>query len=184
MLQSGETQVVDLKKWKQRNAAERVKAALTRPKSDNTGQRLRARFSTAADAAIKALSVKGRSPWLKYGYNDQVVVTTKLGAAIIPVTGDQAIALPTTEAAAFLRDVIEATKNGQLDRQLLAAANAGPRSPKAKRANPAAPGSAGTKSSASASRIGELTLTGVEVSDIPRRSLGRAPFQVGLKGER
>lgn len=115
---------VDLKKWKQRNAAERVKAALTRPKKDNTSDRLRRQFSIAADKAIKALGTKGRNPWLRYGYNDDVVVTAKLGSQVIPVTGDEAIALRATEATSYLKDVIEATNAGQLDRELLAAAGA------------------------------------------------------------
>ena len=91
---------INLKKWKQRNAAERVKAALTRPKKDNRGERLRRQFSAAAEKALKALKVKGRNPWLKYGYNDDVVVTAKLGSRIIPVTGDEAIALRPNEAEA------------------------------------------------------------------------------------
>jgi hypothetical protein len=117
---------VDLKKWKQRNAAARVKAALTRPKKDNTSERLRAQFSAAAAKAIDALRAKGRHPWLRYGFNDDVVVTVKLGSRIIPVTGDEAIALPPGEAEAYLEDVIEATKSGQLDRDLLATAGPAP----------------------------------------------------------
>ena len=117
---------VDLKKWKQRHAAERVKAALTRPKKDNASERLRRQFSTAADKAIKALNSRGRNPWLRYGYKDDVVVTAKLGTQIIPVTGDEAIALKLSEAAAYLQDVIDATNAGQLDRELSAAAAARP----------------------------------------------------------
>ena len=112
---------VDLKKWKQRNAAARVRAALTRPRKDTTGERLRRQFSAAAAKAIEALRAKGRHPWLKFGFNDEVVVTAKLGSRIIPVTGDEAIALPPREAEAFLKDVIDATMAGQLDRELLAA---------------------------------------------------------------
>ncbi len=152
---------VDLKKWKQRNAAERVKAALTRPKKDNTGERLRRTFSTAADKAIKALSVKGRNPWLKYGYNDDVVVTAKLGLQIIPVTGDEAIALQPSEAKAYLSDVIDATNAGQLDRELLAAAGAAP-APKRRELKPK---------------------TVAVVGAVPA-SVVRAPIQVGLRGER
>jgi len=111
--------VVDLKKWKQRNAADRVKAALTRPKKDGTTERVRRQFSAAADKAIKALNVKGRHPWLKYGYNEDVVVTAKLKGQVIRVTGDEAIALRPSEAQAYLKDVIAATDAGQLDRELL-----------------------------------------------------------------
>lgn len=117
---------VDLKRWRQRNAAERVNAALTRPKKDTARERVRRQFATSAEKAIKALEAKGRSPWLKFGYNEDVVVTAKLGSHIIPVTGDEAIALSPREAEAYLRDVIDATKAGQLDRELLAAAGATP----------------------------------------------------------
>ncbi len=152
---------VDLKKWKQRNAAERVKAALTRPKKDNTSELLRRQFSTGADKASKALNVKGRDPWLKYGYNDNVVVTAKLGGKIVPVTGDEAIALPLSEAKAYLKDVIDATDAGQLDRELLAAAGAAPapkpREPKVK------------------------TVPNVAAAPAP---LVRAPMPMGLRDER
>ena len=154
---------VDLKKWKQRNAAERVKAALTRPKKDNRGERLRRQFSTAAEKAVKALIAKARNPWLRYGYNDQVVVTAKLGGQIITVTGDEAIALRPSEAEAYLKDVIEATNAGQLDRQLLAAAGAAP-APKRRESKPKSVGSAG------AARV--------------PLSAARAPIEVGLRGER
>lgn len=117
---------VDLKRWRQRNASERVKAALTRPKKDNTRERVRRQFATSAEKAIKALKAKNRSSWLKFGFNGDVVITAKLGSHIIPVTGDQAIALSPYEVEAYLRDVIDATNAGQLDRELLAAAGAAP----------------------------------------------------------
>ncbi len=151
---------VDLKKWKQRNAAERVKAALARPKKDNTGERLRRQFSTSADKAIKALSAKEYNPWLKYGYNDDVVVTAKLGGKIIPVTGDEAIALQLSQAKAYLMDVIDATNAGQLDRELLRAAGA-----------PSAP------------RHRELKPTTVPLMD-SGAAASDPPIQVGLRDER
>jgi hypothetical protein len=154
---------VDLKKWKQRNAAARVKAALTRPKKDDTGERLRRKFASAADKAVKALNVKGRNPWLRYGYNDEVVVTAKLGSQIIPVTGDEAIALRHSEAEAYLKDVIDAISAGQLDRELLAAAGAAP-APKHRQSRPKAVASVG------AARVVSIA--------------ARAPMEVGLKGER
>jgi hypothetical protein len=110
---------INLKKWKQRNAAERVKAALTRPKKDNTGDRLRRQFTSAAEKALTSLAAKGRHPWLKYGYNEEIVVTARLGRHVIPVTGDEAIALKARDAEAYLRDIIAATDAGQLDRELL-----------------------------------------------------------------
>ncbi|HEY8591906.1 MAG TPA: hypothetical protein VIL42_03465 [Sphingomicrobium sp.] len=126
---------IDLEKWKQRNAAERVRAALTRPKKDNTAERLRRQFAGAAEKAVKALVAKERNPWLKYGFNEEVVVTARLGKHVIPVTGDEAIALKPKDAEAYLKDVIAATEAGQLDRDLLktvpaAASNEEPRRPR------------------------------------------------------
>ncbi|MBA3834868.1 MAG: hypothetical protein H0X53_03285 [Sphingomonas sp.] len=163
---------VDLKKWRQRNAAERVKAALTRPKKDNTGERLRRQFSTAADKAIKALDVKGSNRWLKYGYNDDVVVTAKLGPKIIRVTGDEAIALPPSEAKAYLKDVIDATNAGQLDRELLAAAGGAPapkrRELKLKRV----------------AVVGEVKPQPVALVGAAPASMARARVEAGLTAER
>ena len=175
---------VDLKKWKQRNAAERVKAALTRPKKDNTVERLRRQFSTAADKALQALKVKGRNPWLKYGYTDDVVVTAKLRTQIIAVTGDEAIALPPKDAAAFLADVIAATSVGQLDRELLAAAGtAAPAKPNEKKQKGIAVANAAAPSIAAAAPRGHLATNGPAIGAAPA-SLGRAPPEFGLKGER
>lgn len=163
---------INLKKWKQRNAAERVKAALTRPKKDNTGERLRRQFSAAAEKALKALKVKGRNPWLKYGYNDDVVVAAKLGSRIIPVTGDEAIALKPNEAEAYLRDVIEATKAGQLDRELVAALGTAP-----------APKAPELKLKTAAVVTPPIPMS-VAVPDSRPVSVARAPIHVDLRAER
>lgn len=162
---------VDLKKWKQRNAAERVKAALTRPKKDLTAERLRRQFSATAEKAMKALNAKGSNAWLRYGFNGDVVVTAKLANQIIPVTGDESIALQPDRAEAYLKDVAEAAKAGQLDRQLLAAAAEGN------------------------SKGGELKLKSIAVVDSPKpknitllggapATVSRAPIEVGLQAER
>lgn len=162
---------VDLKKWKQRNAAERVKAALTRPKKDNTAERLRRQFTVAAGKAIEALAAKGRHPWLKFGFNGDVVVTAKLGSRVIPVTGDEAIALPPNDAQAFLKDVVEATNSGQLDKLLLATGPAPP-SQKSEIKPKAAP----------APKVVEARATQSITSFRP--NVVRAPVEAGLMGER
>ncbi|QIK77935.1 hypothetical protein G7077_02405 [Sphingomonas piscis] len=176
---------VDLKKWKQRNAAERVKAALTRPKKDNTAERLRKQFSGAADKAVQALNVKGRHPWLKYGYTDEVVITAKLGSQVIAVTGDEAIALKPKDAVAFFKDVIEATNAGQLDRELLAAsAKATPGKADQPEKKAAAVAEAAAPASSSAAPKREVTVDAKPSVAAAPVSLGRMPFSVGLKGER
>jgi hypothetical protein len=163
---------VDLKRWRQRNAAERVKAALTRPKKDNTRERVRRQFATSAEKAVKALKAKGRSPWLKFGYNEDVVVTAKLGSQVIPVTGDEAIALNPREAEAYLRDVIDATNAGQLDPELLAAA--------AKTATPI-PRSPEPKNVALVSAAESKT---IRVMPAAPAGVARAPAKVDLRAER
>jgi hypothetical protein len=178
---------VDLKKWKQRNAAERVKAALTKPKQDNTRERLRRRFATAAENALKALGAKERNPWLKYGFNDEVVVAAKLGSQIIAVTGDEAIALKPAEAKSYLRDVIEATNAGQLDRELLTAAGAAP-APKGgelKLKTVAVVGNRPSKETlAVVSREIESRPSAPAIPEPARSTMARVPLQMGLKGER
>jgi hypothetical protein len=162
---------VDLKKWKQRNAAERVKAALTRPKKDNTAERLRRQFTLAATKASEAIVAKGRHPWLKFGFNGDVVVTAKLGARVIPVTGDEAIALPPKDAQAFLKDVVEATNSGQLDKLLLATVPApAPKKPPSK------------AKAASGSQVVEAR--GTQSITTFRPNVVRAPIEAGLMGER
>jgi hypothetical protein len=162
---------VDLKKWKQRNAAQRVKAALTRPKKDNTAERLRRQFTLAAGKAMEAVAAKGRHPWLKFGFNGDVVVTAKLGSRVIPVTGDEAIALSPRDAQAFLKDVVEATASGQLDKLLLAPAPAA-----------ASQKSASKPKAAPASQVVEARATQSMTSFRP--SVVRAPVEAGLMGER